>query len=189
MDYKLLSKNIEEYLLRVFCLILVAKCFFSNLVGVFGLIVLPIIIIEMIFKPDLTQPDLETTIPVAEFTTFDMYLLIFATLYILAKIFGIFKKLDKLNIFTSLIIVSEISCLLTFVGRMDILILDKSFHELTLEYNYIMYSLIPAFLLYKFFGFLTIKFPVPFKKIGYYTSIEFPKDLYSKIKKNYIQKP
>ncbi len=160
MDYKLLSKNIEEYLLRVFCLILVAKCFFSNLVGVFGLIVLPIIIIEMIFKPDLTQPDLETTIPVAEFTTFDMYLLIFATLYILAKIFGIFKKLDKLNIFTSLIIVSEISCLL-----------------------------IPAFLLYKFFGFLTVKFPVPFKKIGYYTSIEFPKDLYSKIKKNYIQKP
>jgi hypothetical protein len=45
-----------------------------------------------------------------------------------------------------------------------------------------MYSLIPAFLLYKFFGFLTKKYPFPFKKIGYYTSKEFPKDLYSKIK-------
>ena len=185
MDYKLLSKNIAEYLLRVICFMLTIKCCFFYLLGVLGLPALPIVMLSILF---LKLKYSEWQIINYNFY-FEMFIVSFVTLYILAKIFGIFKKLDKLNIFTSLIIVSEISCLLTFVGRMDILILDKSFHELTLEYNYIMYSLIPAFLLYKFFGFLTVKFPVPFKKIGYYTSIEFPKDLYSKIKKNYIQKP
>jgi hypothetical protein len=182
MDYKLLSKNIAEYLLRVFCFILVIKCFLFHLAGVFGLIVLPIIIVEMICKSDLTPLDVETTIPVAEFSTFDIYLIVFTTLYILAKIFGIFKKLDNINIIISFIIVAIISYLLVFICRMDILILNKGFYEIILEYNWIMYSLIPAFLLYKFFGFLTKKYPFPFKKIGYYTSIEFPKDLYSKIK-------
>ena len=185
MDYKLLSKNIGEYLLRVFCFIFAIKCWFIYFADTLGLLALPIVIISLIYA-NIRHPEYE----IIDYNfTFEIYTVSFVTLYLLAKIFGIFKKLDKLNIFTSLIIVSEISCLLTFVGRMDILILDKSFHELTLEYNYIMYSLIPAFLLYKFFGFLTIKFPVPFKKIGYYTSIEFPKDLYSKIKKNYIKKP
>ena len=189
MDYKLLSKNIAEYLLRVFCFIFVVKCFFFYLVGVFGFIVLPIIIVEMICGSDVTPPDVETTIPVAEFSTFDMYLLAFTTLYILAKIFGIFKKLNNVNIIISLIIIAIISYLLTFISRINILIFNKCFYELTLEYYWIMYSLIPAFLLYKFFGLLTQKFPFPFEKIGYYTSIEFVKDLYSKIKKNYIKRP
>ncbi len=163
MDYKLLSKNIAEYLLRVICFMLTIKCCFFYLLGVLGLPALPIVMLSILF---LKLKYSEWQIINYNFY-FEMFIVSFVTLYILAKIFGIFKKLDKLNI----------------------LILDKSFHELTLEYNYIMYSLIPAFLLYKFFGFLTIKFPVPFKKIGYYTSIEFPKDLYLKIKRNCIKRP
>ena len=158
MDYKLLSKNIAEYLLRVICFMLTIKCCFFYLLGVLGLPALPIVMLSILF---LKLKYSEWQIINYNFY-FEMFIVSFVTLYILAKIFGIFKKLDKLNIFTSLIIVSEISCLLT---------------------------LIPAFLLYKFFGFLTIKFPVPFKKIGYYTSIEFPKDLYLKIKRNCIKRP
>ena len=185
MDYKLLTKNITEYLLRVFCFILVIKCFFFYIAGVFGLIVLPIIIIEMICKPNIPQITGEITIPVAEFSTFDMYLLAFTTLYILAKIFGIFKKLDKLNTIKSLTIISVINYILIYIMRRNFIIDNITYEIFGLEYANTMYMLIPAFLLYKFFGFLTVKFPFPFKKIGYYTSIEFVKDLYLKMKNKY----
>ena len=109
------------------------------------------------------------------------YVCSFITLYFVAKIFGIFKKLDKLHWFFALVIVCIISYLLVLIGKIDFLV-DKTTYEAGIKYGYIMYFLIPAFLLYKFFGYLTYKFPKPFKKIGYYTSIEFVKDLYFKIK-------
>ncbi len=178
MDYKLLSKNIAEYLLRVFCFMLTIKYCFFYLLGVLGFPALPIVILSILF---LKLKYSEWQILNYNFY-FEMFIVSFVTLYLLAKFFGIFKKLDNLNLIEGLIIISLISYLLTIICRIDIFILNRCFYNLILEYYWIMYSLIPAFLLYKFFGFLTKKYPFPFKKIGYYTSKEFPKDLYSKIK-------
>ena len=142
------------------------------------MLALPIVVISLICS-NIISPKYD----IIDYNfTFEICTIAFVTLYLLAKIFGIFKKLDKLNIFISLVIVSSISYLLILAGRMNFLVDEQTYQD-GLEYAYTMYLLIPAFLLYKFFGFLTIKFPVPFKKIGYYTSIEFPKDLYIKIRK------
>ena len=179
MDYKLLSKNIAEYLLRVFCFIFVIKYGFVFFSDTLGLLALPIVIISLIYV-NIRHPEYEDIIDYN--FTFEIYTVSFVTLYLLAKIFGIFKKLDKLNIFASLIIISVISYLLILVGRINFLV-DEITYKDGLKYAYTMYLLIPAFLLYKFFGLLTKKFPFPFEKIGYYTSIEFVKDLYMKIRK------
>ncbi len=177
MDYKLLSKNIVEYLLRVFCFLITVKFCFVYFADTLSLLALPIVIISLIYA-NIRHPENE----IIDYNfTFEIYTVSFVTLYFLAKIFGIFKKLDKLNLFASFIIISVISYLLILVGRINFLV-DEITYRNGLEYAYTMYLLIPAFLLYKFFGFLTQKFPFPFEKIGYYTSIEFPKDLYSKIK-------
>ena len=177
MDYKLLSKNIVEYLLRVFCFLITVKFCFVYFADTLSLLALPIVIISLIYA-NIRHPENE----IIDYNfTFEIYTVSFVTLYFLAKIFGIFKKLDKLNLFASFIIISVISYLLILVGRINFLV-DEITYRNGLEYAYTMYLLIPAFLLYKFFGFLTQKFPFPFEKIVYYTSIEFPKDLYSKIK-------
>jgi len=189
MDYKLLGKNIVEYLLRVFCFILVVKCLFHNIGSIFVLLLFPIIFTLLIIMGIFIDTDNISEIQSWNiYTNVFVYVSSFFTLYFLAKIFGIFKKLDKLNIFVTLTIISIISYLLILVGRINFLVDEITYRD-GLEYAYTMYLLIPAFLLYKFFGFLTQKFPFPFKKIGYYTSIEFVKDLCSKIKKNYIKRP
>ncbi len=186
MDYKLLSKNIAEYLLRVFCFLITVKFWFIELSVPVILALFPILIVDAQVTVYLREKNIvqynELDDPV-----FEIYLVAFFTLYFLAKIFGIFKKLDKLNIFVTLIIISEISYLLILVGRINFLV-DEITYRYGLKYAYTMYLLIPAFLLYKFFGFLTKKYPFPFAKIGYYTSIEFLKDLYLKIRKNIKKK-
>ena len=162
MDYKLLSKNIVEYLLRVFCFLITVKFCFVYFADTLSLLALPIVIISLIYA-NIRHPENE----IIDYNfTFEIYTVSFVTLYFLAK---------------SFIIISVISYLLILVGRINFLV-DEITYRNGLEYAYTMYLLIPAFLLYKFFGFLTQKFPFPFEKIGYYTSIEFPKDLYSKIK-------
>jgi hypothetical protein len=181
MDYKLLSKNIAEYLLRVFCFILIIKYWFIEVSTIGLLLSTPIYILESLLETYRLKIQNIKYDDFGNITIFDICLIAFFTLYFLAKIFGIFKKLDKLNLFASFIIISVISYLLILVGRINFLV-DEITYRNGLEYAYTMYLLIPAFLLYKFFGFLTQKFPFPFEKIGYYTSIEFPKDLYSKIK-------
>ena len=189
MDCKQLSKYIIEYLLRVFCFILVIKYCFFYLMGICGLVVTPIIIAEIIFIRCITkgtgQLDIEINndLPIADFSTFDICLMSFVTLYLLAKIFGIFKKLDKINIIISIEIIVIISYLLILIGKIKYLTNDITYELFGIEYSYTMYLLIPAFFLYKFFGFLTKKCPFPFERIGYYTSIEFIKDTLFKIKK------
>ena len=44
-----------------------------------------------------------------------------------------------------------------------------------------VYTIIPAYLVFLFFNFLTKKFSTPFKQIGYFFSVEFYKDLYKKL--------
>ena len=186
MDYKILSKNIIEYLLRVFCFILTVKYWFIELSVPVILVLFPILIVDAQLAVYLREKNIIQYNELDE-PVFEIYLVAFFTLYFLAKMFGIFKKLDKLNIFVSLIIISVISYLLILVGRINFLVDEITYRD-GLEYAYTMYLLIPAFLLYKFFGFLAKKFPFPFAKIGYYTSIDFPKDLYLKIRKNIKKK-
>ena len=104
--------------------------------------------------------------------------------YVIAKIFGIFKYIDKLkNLITkflALILVSFLSFLILFIKN----IYNNIDLEISLYLSLTVVALIPAFLLYKFFQYLTKKHPTPFKKIGYYCSIVFYKDLFKKTLSN-----
>ncbi len=103
--------------------------------------------------------------------------------YLTAKICGIFKKLDNLKIYISIPIIMFINIGFYYfvIGRT----FGKYYIHLspTEVIGTDFFWILPVyFLIYKFFGFLAKKFPFPFRKIGYYTSIEFPKDMYLKIK-------
>ena len=105
----------------------------------------------------------------------------FIGIYFIAKIYGIFKKLNKFNVLIALLILFAISTLLICSGHIKICTPDYIYY-LGIHYSYTMYLLLPAFLLYKFFNFLTKKFPTPFQQIGYFFSIEFYKNIYKKLK-------
>ena len=112
---------------------------------------------------------------------FDIFLLYpicspFAS-YMLAKLFGIFKFIDNLktNLFNKLLylfLIAILSSLVLFI-RFGFVEKDVRFG---LFISSLIFTLIPAFFLYKYFQYLTKKFPQPFEKIGYYCSIEFFKD-------------
>ena len=101
-------------------------------------------------------------------------------MYYTAKICGIFKKLERYNFFVSLIIIIFLCFLLISFGRIGFLT-DKILHEIWVEYYYVMYTLIPAFFLNRLFIFLGKKYKLC-RKIGYYFSFEFYRELFLKIK-------
>ena len=100
--------------------------------------------------------------------------------YVIAKIFGIFKYIDKLkNLITKflvLILISFLSSVILFIkisnNGIDL--------PLSLHLSLTLFGLIPAYLLYKYFQYLTKKYPTPFEKIGYYCSIELYKSLFKR---------
>ena len=47
--------------------------------------------------------------------------------------------------------------------------------------EFVGFFLIPSYLFYFYFQFLTKKHPIPFEKIGYYSSIEFYRGIFEKI--------
>ena len=100
--------------------------------------------------------------------------------YILAKIFGIFKYIDKLrNIITkflALILVSFLSFLILFLKNSY----NNSSFKISLCLSLTVFGLIPTFLLYKYFQYLTKKYPTPFEKISYYCSIEYYKNFFKR---------
>ncbi len=109
--------------------------------------------------------------------------------YLYAKICGLFKKLDNLNIFISIIIITLIDIVRGYSWGLTI-----QLTPLKLSYNdpEFIFTLIFAFILYKIFNFITKIFPVPFQKIGYIFSIDLIKDIYRDVKKdikeNYLKK-
>ena len=110
-------------------------------------------------------------------------------MYMTAKICGIFKKLDNLKIYITIPIIMLINIGLYYfcIGR---IYGQQSYAHVSLSEavkDYSFWILPICFFIYKFLGFIAKKFPFPFGKIGYYTSIKFPKDLYLKIKRNYIK--
>ena len=102
------------------------------------------------------------------------------TCYIIAKLFGIFKYIDKLKKlmtkFIALFFISFLSFLILFAKNSY----NNVDFEISLYLSLTIFALIPAFLLYKYFQYLTKKYPKPFEKIGYYCSIEFYKDIFKR---------
>lgn len=99
--------------------------------------------------------------------------------YISAKVTGIFKKLDGLNFFVALFIVFLIDILFNYLFMVQVQFMP---FKIGFVKDSMMFFAPWAFLIYRFFGFLTKIFPVPFEKIGYIFSIEFVKDVVKRVK-------
>ena len=100
--------------------------------------------------------------------------------YLIAKISGIFKKLDKLNIIFGLIIV----CVLNYILNKS---LNYSIQINPLKISYIadenpLYLYPFLFIYYRILNWLGKKYPNSFGKVGYYFSIECYKNLFKKLK-------
>ena len=100
--------------------------------------------------------------------------------YLLAKICGLFKEIDKLKNWQSFLIVAILA--IFFFEFSNILNSYKHIvsFNVRVAYGYVGVFLIPSYILYKYFKYLTKKYPIPFEKIGYYCSIEFYKGLFKK---------
>lgn len=103
--------------------------------------------------------------------------------YFTAKIFGIFRYIDALN--KRMIIKIGILFLISLASFAIMFLRIKLEGDTNPAafYAFYIFGLVPAFFLYKYFNYLTMKYPVPFEKIGYYSSVEFYKDLWRKIRK------
>lgn len=104
---------------------------------------------------------------------------IYIECYISAKITGIFKKLDGLNFFVALFIVFLVDILFNYFVMVQVQFIP---FKIGFRKDTIIFYALFMFLIYRFFGFLTKIFPVPFEKIGYIFSIEFVKDVIKRVK-------
>lgn len=112
---------------------------------------------------------------------FSFFMACIGVTYIFAKICGLFKKLDGLKKWQSFLIIILINVVFWIIDG----ILDKHraiSYSIRASITKTTLTLIPTYLFYLYLNYLTKKFPNPFQKIGYYTSIEFYKDLLIKIK-------
>ena len=113
---------------------------------------------------------------------FSLFISLIGVTYYFAKITGIFKKLDNLKKWQGLFVLILMS--IVFILFADIINKYKIINfNIYSNIGFSGFSLIPSYLFYLYFQFLTKKHPIPFEKIGYYSSIEFYKGLLSKIKK------
>ena len=110
-----------------------------------------------------------------------LFIALIGVTYYFAKITGIFKKLDNLKKWQGLFVLILIGIISNIIG----IILNefKLFNfDIRTNIEFVGFSLIPSYLFYLYFKFLTKKYPTPFEKIGYYSSIEFYKGLFKKYK-------
>ena len=107
-----------------------------------------------------------------------LFVCVISSTYILAKFCGLFKYFSQFKFWKSFLILLIISFLLNYFYMLNL-------HTFQLNHNVKdtqdIYTIVPAYLVYLFFNFLTKKFPTPFEQIGYFFSIEFYKDLYKKL--------
>ena len=109
------------------------------------------------------------------------FVLSMVQLYLFAKLCGLFKKINHLNIFFAILIIVFVDILLNISMETRVQLYP------TIKINYskvsgFVFFTTFNFIVFKFFNFLAKKFPMPFERIGYYTSIEFVKDLANKLK-------
>ena len=98
--------------------------------------------------------------------------------YVIAKFCGLFKYFSRFKFWKSFLILLTISYILNYFITNNIHIIPEKYIA---DDPYIPLTIIPSYLVYLFFNFLTKKFPTPFKQIGYFFSIEFYKDLFKKL--------
>ena len=135
-------------------------------------------LLSIVFKPFHFENDvILETIGFGLTTIFAIFAVI-SVMYIPAKIFGIFKIMEKYGLKIELTILIILSILIYLVINHTGISQNSlnDFGGIHLVRDFIF-----AWLFRKFFNFLTKKFPTPFKQIGYFFSIEFYKDLYKKL--------
>ena len=103
------------------------------------------------------------------------------TTYLIAKLCGIHKYLSQFKFWKSFIILIVISVLTYYFIILNL-------HSFKLNYEetgntYVTIALLPSYIVFLFFDFLTKKFPTPFRQIGYFFSNQFYIDLFKKIQK------
>ncbi len=114
-------------------------------------------------------------------------------IYGYAKVFGIFKDIDnlKLSFRRKLLIVTLVAFFIFVLMYFPMVITTNGYTGLNNFYSYSTFFLIPDFLFYKLFQYLTLKFPNPFEQMAYYFSIRFYKtlikNLYQKIKNKFTK--
>ena len=165
---KKLSKAIAQYCLRIFVFLVLRRLFISD------------IFLEHVHSPIISFLTKNMNSEDGLYIWFLLFILgIYIECYISAKITGIFKKLDGLNFFLALFILFLVDVLFNYLFMVQV-------HFMPFKIGFVKDSMMffaPwAFLIYRFFGFLTKIFPVPFEKIGYIFSIEFVKDVIKRVK-------
>lgn len=162
------SKAIVQYCLRVFVFLVLRRLFIS---GIF---------LEHVHAPIISflvkDTDPDYCLGIAGLL---LIIGIYIECYISAKVTGIFKKLDGLNFFLALFIVFLVDILFNYFVMVKFQFMP---FKIGFRKDTIIFYAPFMFLIYRFFGFLTKIFPVPFEKIGYIFSIEFVKDVIKRVK-------
>ena len=97
--------------------------------------------------------------------------------YLIVKLCGIHKYFSKFNFWKSFIMLIIITIIAFYFCCFDFSTLKLDFEDEDLTAMCAACGIIPSYLVYLFFNFLTKKFPMPFEKIGYFFSLEFYKNL------------
>lgn len=165
---KKLSETILSYCLRVFVFLMLRRLFTSD------------IFLEHVHSPIISflvkDTDPDYCLGIAGLL---LIMGIYIECYISAKVTGIFKKLDGLNFFVALFIVFLVDILFNYFVMVKFQFMP---FKIGFRKDTIIFYAPFMFLIYRFFGFLTKIFPVPFEKIGYIFSIEFVKDVIKRVK-------
>ena len=103
--------------------------------------------------------------------------------YIIAKLCGINKYFSQFKFWKSLIFLMIISILGYYFCYLNLHTFVLNFEDSSETGELALFGIIPSYLTYLFFNFLTKKFPKPFTKIGYFFSNQFSVDLFKKIQK------
>ena len=111
------------------------------------------------------------------------FILFISTTYVLAKLCGINKYFSQFKFWKSLIFLIIISALAYYFCSLNLHTFRFNFEDINSGAMESVATIIPSYLTYLFFNFLTKKFPKPFTKIGYFFSNQFYVDLFKKIQK------
>ena len=111
------------------------------------------------------------------------FILFISTTYVLAKLCGINKYFSQFKFWKSLIFLIIISALAYYFCSLNLHTFRFNFEDINSGAMESVATIIPSYLTYLFFNFLTKKFPKPFEQIGYFFSNQFYVDLFKKIQK------
>ena len=128
---KLFNKEVKEYLLRLFWFCVTVKYAFIYIGGIVFLLFC-LFVEPHVNKLGELITNIQTQNSLIQLSYYSDKLLLnnincsvaiyaFITVYFLSKIFGIFKKLDKLNFLLSLAIMVLVTILLILIGKIGIL--------------------------------------------------------------------